>query len=145
MPKNSLISLLCGLIAILAVIASLGGIFSKAGEGSVQHTTFRGETITLYGRGLYRDMPQEVAPQGIAQDFVTLFIAVPMLIITLFWSRSGSLRARLMLLGVIGYLMLTYMFYLTMGMYNSFFLIYIALAGLTFHTFVIAIVTIDPS
>lgn len=144
MPKAALIGTLCALIAILTVVATVGGIFSIGGEGAILFTSFRGEEVTLYGNGIYRDMPYEVAPQGIAQDFVSLFIAVPLMIVAFLWARRGSLRGRLMLLGVIGYLLLTYLFYLTMGMYNSFFLIYTALAGLTLHTFVITIIGINP-
>jgi hypothetical protein len=84
-------------------------------------------------------MSAEVAPQGIAQDYVTLFIAVPLLIAALGWSRGGSIRARLFLTGTIGYLLVTYLFYLVMGMYNALFLLYAFLLCVSFFAFLLAI------
>lgn len=56
-----------------------------------------------HGYGPYRHMPADVAVQGLAQDLVTLGIAVPALILTLVWARRGSRRGHLALAGVTGY------------------------------------------
>src|SRR5690606_12235855 len=86
---------------------------------------------------VYRHMSAEVAPQGIAQDYVTLFAGVPLLIIALFYARRGLIRGRLFLAGVLGYFLVTYLFYLVMGMYNYLFLVYTALLGLSFFAFLL--------
>lgn len=119
------------------------GIFSGGGRGSYQYQSIRGKSITIYGKGLYKDMSAEVAPQGIAQDYITLFIAVPLLLISLTIARKNLLRTRFVLTGTLGYFLVTYMFYLVMGMYNKMFLAYVFLAGVSFFSFIICLLEFD--
>lgn len=77
-------------------------------------------------------MSADVAIQGIAQDYVTLFVAVPLLFIGLFKFRKGSKKGTFLLAGTLGYFLVTYLFYLAMGAYNELFLIYVILLGLSF-------------
>lgn len=123
------------LISILAAIAACFGIFTKNGPGPSEYTTVRGETIELYGQGVYKHMSSDVAIQGIAQDCLTLFVAIPLLIISFAGYRKGNIRAKYILTGTTGYLLVTYLFYTAMGMYNYLFLVWVALLGLTFFTF----------
>lgn len=135
MKYKKSITILSSLIVLLAIIAASMGIFSTGGPGSYEIETVRGETVTVYGEGLYKHMSMDVAPQGIAQDYITLFLAVPLLLISLVWARNGSLRGRFLLAGTLAYFLVTYLFYLVMGMYNVLFLVYAALLGLTFFAF----------
>ena len=123
MPRSLLLLVL--LIAVFASVAAAIGIFSSGGPGPTTHISVRGETVTLWGRGVYRHMSKDVAPQGIAQDVVTLCVGVPML---LFAAFRGSRR---LLAGVLFYFFVTYLFYLAMGTYNVLFLVYAALAGMS--------------
>lgn len=132
--KKSL-TVLSAVIVLLAIIAASIGIFSSGGPGPYQVETVRGDTVTVYGMGIYKHMSQDVAPQGIAQDYVTLFVGVPLLIISLIWARRGSLKGRFLLAGTLGYFLVTYLFYLVMGMYNVLFLVYVTLLGTTFFAF----------
>jgi len=93
----------------------------------------------VYGKGLYKHMSAEVAPQGIAQDYITLFAGVPLLIIALFIARKGSVKGMYLLAGTLGYFLVTYLFYTAMGMYNKMFLVYIALMGTSFYAFILTI------
>lgn len=131
-PK--LLNVLVGSIVLAASVCTSLGIFSKEGPGSYVFQSIRGKPVTIYGKGLYQHMSAEVAPQGIAQDYVTLLIGLPVLLISFFWARRGSLRARFVLAGVLGYCMVTYLFYLVMAMYNYLFLGYVLL-GLSFFAF----------
>ncbi|NMB81333.1 MAG: hypothetical protein GYA14_05900 [Ignavibacteria bacterium] len=45
-------------------------------------------------------MSTEVAIQGIAQDYITLFAGVPLLLISLFLARKNSLSGLLILAGI---------------------------------------------
>ena len=123
------------LISILAAVAACCGIFTNDGPGPSEYTTVRGETIELYGQGIYKHMSSDVAIQGIAQDYVTLFIAIPLLIFSFAGFRKGSIRSKYILTGTTGYLLVTYLFYTAMGMYNYMFLVWVTLLGLTFFTF----------
>ena len=136
MKNKNLITVLVLCIALLSVFATCGGIFTKTGDGPKQYISVRGQQVMLYGKGLYRHMSAEVAPQGIAQDYVTLFIGVPLLLFSLIAARKNQLKGRYLLTGTVGYFLVTYLFYLVMGMYNELFLAYVALAGLSFFLFV---------
>ncbi|HSL90303.1 MAG TPA: hypothetical protein VK870_13445 [Ignavibacteriaceae bacterium] len=137
------IKLLVLLIALASIIAASYGILSKEGAGNYEIESVRGEQITIYGKGLYQHMSSDVAIQGIAQDYVTLFIGVPLLLISLSLSRKNSLRGLFLLAGTLGYFLVTYLFYLTMGMYNQMFLVYAFLLGTTFFAFILAILEFD--
>ena len=69
------LTILIFLIVIFAIAATTMAIFSNDGNGQYEYTSIRGKTVMIYGKGLYKDMSAEVAPQGIAQDYVTLFLA----------------------------------------------------------------------
>jgi hypothetical protein len=137
MKNKRIITILTSCIILLSAIAAGTGIWSSGGRSSYEYTSIRGEKVVIYGKGLYRHMSAEVAPQGIAQDYVTLFLAIPLLVVSIFYARRNSLGGRLLLAGVVGYFLVTYLFYLVMGMYNYMFLVYVALLGLSFFSFLL--------
>jgi hypothetical protein len=143
MKQEKIITILVICIAIVAAIASSMGVFTNDGVGAYPYQTIRGETIQIYGKGVYKHMSADVAPQGIAQDYVTLFIGVPLLLIALMWAKKGSLKGRFLLSGVLGYFFVTYLFYLAMGMYNYLFLAYSFLMGTTFFAFALTLLSFD--
>lgn len=132
MKHKKLVTMLSLSIVLLAIIASTIGIFSSDGPGAYQVETVRGEQVTVYGKGVYKHMSIDVAPQGIAQDYITLFVGVPLLILSPVWARRGSLKGRFLFAGTLAYFLVTYLFYLVMGMYNVLFLVYVALLGMSF-------------
>ncbi|NLM18792.1 MAG: hypothetical protein GX217_02060, partial [Clostridiaceae bacterium] len=121
------ISLLIGCIVVLSLVASLVGIFSNAGPGVYEIVSFRGETIEIYGKGLYNYDSVSVAAQGIAQDIVTIVLGVPLLVVSLFLALRGSLKGRLLLTGTLGYFLYTYISYVFLWMYNPMFILYVIL------------------
>jgi hypothetical protein len=139
------LTILIILIVILTIAATTMGIFSNEGRGQYEYTSIRGKTVMIYGRGLYKDMSAEVAPQGIAQDYVTLFIAIPLLIISFFKAKNGSLKGRYLLAGTLAYFLVTYLFYTVMGMYNVMFLPYVILMGASFYSFILVILSFDTN
>lgn len=143
MKHQKPVTVLVLLISIMAGVATSVGIFSTGGPGPYEYESIRGETVQIYGEGLYRYMSAEVAPQGIAQDYVTLFIAIPLLWISFFRARTGSLRGRFLLAGVLGYFLVTYLFYLVMAMYNILFLLYAALLGSSFFGLSLVMLSFD--
>lgn len=135
MKNKRLITILTLIIALLSAFVSAIGIFSKGGPGPYEITSIRGEKVMIYGQGAYRDMSLEVAPQGIAQDVVTLFIAVPFLLFSLWIFRQGKMRGKILLSGTLGYFLLTYTFFTLMAMYNMLFLPWVLLLSLSFFSF----------
>lgn len=143
MNHGKAITILSSIIVVLAIIAASAGIFSSGGPGSFQIETVRGETVMIYGKGIYKHMSADVAPQGIAQDYITLLVGVPLLLTSLLWARRGSLRGRLLLAGTLGYFLVTYLFYLVMGMYNILFLVYVLLLSASFFAFALTMFSFD--
>lgn len=130
--KEYTLSILVWGITICASIVTLFGIFSSDAVQVSQFTSIHGKKVSIYGKGIYKYMSADVAIQGIAQDFVTLFLAIPLLLIALFKYNQGSKKGIFLLAGTLGYFFVTYLFYLAMGTYNELFLIYAALLGLSF-------------
>jgi hypothetical protein len=122
-------------IAVLSATAAGIGIFSEGGPGPSSVVSVRGLEVQLYGKGVYHDMSAEVAPQGIAHDVVTLFFGIPLLLISLFIFRRDSLKGKILLTGVLGYFLTTYMFFTLMAMYNQLFLLWVVILSLCFHGF----------
>ena len=108
-------------IAILATLASAGGLFLN---------------------GLYRDNTF-VRTTWLGNDAVTLLIAIPILIATLFYAARGSLKAQLIWMGVLEYMLYNYAFYLFGAVFNWFFLIYVALLGLSIFALIFGLVNLD--
>ena len=79
MKNKNPITIIVFAIAVLAGIAAFSGIFSDFGEGVFTYKSIRGQNFETYGKGIYQHMPGDMAIQGIAQDHVTLFIAIPLL------------------------------------------------------------------
>ncbi|MDZ7792959.1 MAG: hypothetical protein U5P10_04480 [Spirochaetia bacterium] len=109
------------IIIILSTIASMGGIFIK---------------------DLYQDNFL-VTSGWYGNDFVTLFLAVPMLAISLMLSKRGSQRAQLVLLGMFFYTLYNYAFYLFGAAFNSLFLIYVALFTLSIYTLIFGVSSLN--
>lgn len=139
------ITTLAIIIVALAATATAAGIFSSGGPGQYEYTSIRGKPVMIYGKGLYKDMSSEVAPQGIAQDYVTLLLGIPLLTLSLFLSLRGSMRARYLLAGTLGYFLVTYLFYTVMGMYNKMFMAYIILTGASFYGFILTLSSFDKT
>lgn len=119
-------------IVVVSGAAAFSAIFLDFGAGAYIYESIRGVKVEIYGKGIYHHMPTDVAIQGIAQDYVTLFIAIPLLLIALAGYLNNSVKSHFLLSGVMGYFFVTYWFYTAMGMYNVLFLCYVVLLGLSF-------------
>lgn len=143
MKADRTLTFLTWSMAFLSAAAAGSGIFTEGGPGPYEIETWRGTTVTLYGKGLYQHMSAEVAIQGIAQDYVTLFLAVPLLLFAWWKARGGAVRWRLALSGVVGYFFVTYLFYTVMAMYHALFLVQVALLGLSFFALLRLLLTFE--
>ncbi|MDD4362824.1 MAG: hypothetical protein PHD33_01250 [Atribacterota bacterium] len=139
MKNSKIITGLVLLITIFSAIATFIGITSNAGPGEYDYMSIRGENVTIYGRGLYQHMSADVAIQGIAQDYVTLFIGIPLLLFALFLFRKNNIKGLFLLSGILMYFLVTYLFYTAMGMYNIMFLVYLVLLCFSFFAFVLSL------
>lgn len=143
MKYSKQLGILVPVIAIMALTESLFGIFSNDGSGAYWYKSIRNEMVQIYGRGVYRHMTTDVAVQGIAQDYVTLFLAIPLLFISFFQSVKGSVKWKMAFLGVLLYFLLTYMFYIGIAMYNEMFLVAVATLFSSLFAFILNLISFD--
>lgn len=143
MKFNKIITLLVLCIIALSLVASVYGIFSNQGQGQYEFKSIQGETVSIYGKGLYKNDSISIVAQGKAQDIVTLILGIPLLTISLYLTRKGLLKGRLLLTGTLGYFLYTYMSYTFLWMYNSLFLMYVMLMSASFFAFILSIMSID--
>ncbi len=108
-------------IAVLLAIAAGSGVFVS---------------------GVYRDNPYMVA-QAIGQDCISLALVLPTLLVSGFLAGRGSFRARLVWLGVLVYLVYTYIVAAFDVVFNPLFLVYVALLGCSLYALIGGIVTAD--
>jgi hypothetical protein len=137
------ISLLVILITILSIFPTSYAIMSNQGPGEYEYQSIIGETVSIYGKGLYSHDSVSMAAQAIAQDYVTLFLGVPLLLLSFYMYRKGFLKGSLLLTGTLGYFLYTYASYSFLSMYNSMFLIYVALMSASFFAFILMMMSFD--
>ncbi|MBS7526253.1 hypothetical protein KHM83_06155 [Fusibacter paucivorans] len=121
-----------GLVSIMALLTCLTIGAAFIGESTQDLQTFvslRGETVLLYGKGIYAKEAVDYALQAIAQDIVTLLVGIPMLV---YGAVSKSLRGRAVLVGGLAYFLYTYVSYCFLLQYNQLFLVYVSLMSLSF-------------
>ncbi len=118
-------------IAVVAAIVAAWPFVFTAGPGPSEHLSVRGETVVLHGYGPYRHMPAEIAVQGLAQDVVTLVLAVPVLLVALWFARRGFRAGYVALTGTVGYFFVQYLLYLALATYNELFLLWVLLVLLS--------------
>jgi hypothetical protein len=135
---------LSSLIALLALIAAGVGLFWQDGGGSFSITTPRGESVEMYGRGLYRYDTLFVGAGNRGTDAVTLFLAIPLLVLSTLLYRRGGLRGGLALTGALTWFLYVGASYaLGAVTYNNLFLVYVALFSASLFAFVLAFTSID--
>ncbi len=141
-PSNTLI-ILSSLIAVLALIAAGTGVFYQGQGTPYDFTTLHGETVTIYGHGLYRYEPVLFAAQAIPADVVTLVVCIPLLLVAIWLYRQGQLRGQLLLAGTLAYFLYTYTSMAFGAAFNELFLLYVALFSLCVFAFPMAMLSVD--
>jgi hypothetical protein len=140
--KRYISVLVVGIVA-LSLVACLVGLLSRGGVGEHEFRTINNEIVKITGSGLYKNDSIAVAAQGKASDLVTLFMGLPLLLISLYFARKGSFRGKLVLTGTLGYFLYTYMSYTFLWMYNKLFIIYVLLMSLSLFSFILTMMSFE--
>ncbi len=143
MKYSKQLNILVPIIAVMAATEALFGILSNDGSGTFWYKTIRNEVVQIYGRGVYRHVTTDVAVQGIAQDYVTLFLAIPLLLVSFFYSKKGSVKWKMAFSGILLYFLLTYLFYIGIAMYNEMFLVAVAALFCSLFAFILNLISFD--
>lgn len=131
------------LIGFLALVASGAGLFWQGGSGPFPFTTLRGQTVEIFGRGIYQNDTVFFAAGFKGADAIVLFVGLPLLAIAFRLYRGGSLKGGFLLAGA-----LTYFLYIGASLtfsaaFNRLFLVYTALFSASFFTLIAALSAID--
>lgn len=132
MKHQPTLTWLVPLIAILAAITASVGLFSVSGDGPFPFTTLHGQTIEIYGRGLYRYDTPLIAVGYRVSDAFTLIAGIPLLLISFWLYRQGSVRGKILLTGTLLFFLYNFGSLAIGAAYNNLFLIYIILTMTTF-------------
>ena len=142
MGKRKQLTVIVLLIIILSAAACIAGLLPGAGHTYTVMSQWD-EEVEIHGSGLYQRDSESYAVQAAAQDWVTLIIGLPLLIVSLVLYRKNSYRGKLLLTGVLGYFLYTYMSYSFLVTYNSIFLIYIAVFSLSLFGFILSFLELN--
>jgi hypothetical protein len=143
MKQRSVLNRLIPLIVFLAVIIAGVGLFSHGGDGPFSFTTIYGTTVEIYGQGVYQRDSTFVATLSIGTDVITLFVAVPLLLISYMAYRRDSLRGSLFMIGMLLYLLYVGVTYTFSLIFNSLFLVYTFLFSASLFATIVALTNID--
>lgn len=143
MRVSSTITWLSALIAVLALVAAGSGLFWQGEGGTFTFTTLRGETVEMYGRGLYRYDTLFTGAGNRGTDAITLLLGIPFLLLSLRLYRRGSLRGGLLLAGVIAYFLYVYASLALSAAYNNLFLVYIVLFSASLFALLLAFASVN--
>jgi len=97
----------------------------------------------LFVPGLYHDTPDWIA-QTRATDLVTLTVAIPALMAAVILAARGSLGARIVWLGVLGYIVYMYAIYAFAVAFNGLFLVYVAALAFAAWSLIALLTRLDP-
>lgn len=136
---------LAGAVGVLAAITAGVGLLWRGSGETYLFRTLRGETVEIFGRGLYAHdtIFQVGANWGV--DLVALVLGLPLLAVAAHLYRSGSLRGHLLLIGSFGFF--TYYgasYALGTVAYNQLFLVYTALFSASLFGLILAFVRLEP-
>jgi len=143
MKQSNALMILSGLVLVAAVVAAAVGLFWTEGPGPFSFTTLHGQTVQMYGRGLYRFDTAFKAPILRGSDAVLLCLGAPLLVVALWLYRRGSLRGGLLLAGVLLCFLYNVASLILGAAYNAFYLVYLVYFSAALYAFVLALTTID--
>lgn len=136
MRPNKTLSILVPCIAVLASICAVIGIFSSFGGVPVSAFDLNGDSLLLFGRGIYASDALLNGAGFFGTDFVTMLVVLPLLFFS--WKRykTGSLHGALLLFGAILFFLYNGASLAFAAAYNDLFLLYTALMSISLFAFI---------
>lgn len=131
-------------IGVLALACALAGLYWNGTGGPATVTTLSGQSVELYGRGLYRNDTVFAAGNNRGSDLTMLILGIPLLAASVMLYLRGSLLGRLLLLGTLGFFLYVAASYaLGAVAYDEMFLAYVGLFAACLFAFVVAFSSFD--
>jgi hypothetical protein len=143
MKQQSALNWLIPVIVVLALFAAGIGLCYPNEGSPFSFTAVRGETVEIWGQGWYRFDTPIGALSFKAGDLITLFLAIPVLIVSFVLYRQGSLRGGLLLTGALAYFLYTYTSLGFGATYNNLFLAYTLIFSASLFGLILALTSFD--
>lgn len=143
-PSSVVVRLTVLLAIVVAVVAAVG-LFASGGPGPHEVATARGQTVAVYGTGLYRADSWLIGVGNRGTDAVTLFLEIPVLLVTLAAYRRESVGGTVVLVGVLGWLLYYYASMSLYTAYNRLFGLYVLAFGMALFAGPLALRSIDAA
>lgn len=125
------------LVGLLGLIVSITGVALAGDSDPKTVVTIHGESIQLYGNGVYEHDTLFQAANNQSTDLVMLLFGLPLLAGSLFRAAKGSDRGALVLVGILGFYLYVAAGYALGAMaYNEFFLLYVVFFSASLFAFV---------
>lgn len=142
--RNKALYVLSFTIAVLSIAVAALGVFHTTGGEPFEVENQYGDTVKMYGDGIYARDSYFRAPIFRGSDFTILFAAVPLLMIaTIMDMKKNTLKQRLLLTSAIS-VFAYYSASLAFGAaYNALHLLYTALFSASFFGLVVALAGLD--
>lgn len=125
--KYHVITLFCAVTAILIGVTALIGVCCRGDMGAKEVVSVRGETYRMVNEGIYKYNSERIVAEGIGWDIFTLFVALPVFLALLPFIWRGSIRGRLLGVGLLAYFFYQYLMYSLAWAFSSLFMIFITL------------------
>lgn len=133
----------CLAIALLAMGTAATGVFLRGDGSKASAVSIRGEQYEYVTTGVYAFNAERIVAEGVGWDAVTLFFAGPLLLVLLPGVVRGSMKARLIAIGVLGYFFYQYLMYAVFWALGPLFPLFIVLYAASAATIVWLVSTID--
>ena len=143
MKHKTTLTILTVCIFLFSLFVTITSISSNNSNGIYHYRSLHNQTVTLYGKGVYQNMTKGDALQALGQDYVTLFVGIPLLLFSLYLTRKGLLKGKLIFAGTLGYILVVYFYNLASISYNELFLAYLLLTSLSFYAFALVMLSFD--
>ena len=137
------IALLCLAIALAVALTAAAGVFLRGDGSTAAGESIQGKRFRYATTGIYKWNPELIVAEGAGWDAVTLFLAVPALLLALPGVSRGSLKARLFAIGVLGYFVYQYLMYSVFWVLGPQFPMFVIIYPVAFAAIVWIMSTID--
>jgi hypothetical protein len=133
----------CLVIALAVGITAAIGVFARGDGTTAAGVSIRGEEFEYTTTGVYAYNAERVVAEGVGWDILTLFVAVPVLLVAVPFVARGSLRGRLVTAGILAYFVYQYLMYSVFWALGPLFPVFIVLYPLSAAGIVWIVSTID--
>lgn len=143
MQRTTALRWLVPLIAVLALISAGAGLFAPGGAGPYPFTNSYGQSVPMYGQGLYQRDSLMAGAGFRGTDLVTLLLGIPLLLLAYRAARRGSHNGQVVLCGVLLFFLYNAASMTFSAAFNPLFLVYTALFSAALFAAIIALAGLD--